>query len=1016
MLQLVRAATFDELLSDEFDTTPGGSAQTELASSRLVAWSRSAAAGDPAQFERRLARDGLTIEHVQARFAAPDRRGAPPLWARDAEWIVDALHAGTPHVARPGDQRRPFDDLFSSLIDEADRRLWAAFDSSVADRFTHCAMADLRLLLTDRLCDLCAPLLFDAFRAAGSRYDEFIAAAKDGEFRHHLDDKPVLLRLIATLTRQWLDAATEFIDRLNADTTAVRTELLGAHKPEPVHRVTGGLSDPHCGGRTVLSVEFADGARIMYKPRDLRIDGAWHALVGRLNANAPIQLRAVQTLVRDGYGWSEFIEHTGCADIQGGSAFFRRAGAWLALLHCLGARDMHQENMIAAGEHPVPVDLETVLQPADQPAVSYPAGDAYELAKQRVADSVIAVGLLPGYGRHADDTLYPVGGIASDWAVRERVTWHAINTDCMRPAVSIEAATATTNLPHVAGRYLGLQDHVDDFIRGFREYAQFLATRTSRDLVSGFVGIPVRNVIRPTQFYSMLIRRLKNDRTMTDGVLWSVQADFLARLADWDRDDDPTWQLQHAERTALLALDVPRFVVSPDIARATARIDALDAAEIDWQTEVIRQTAAFLAERAEGQVQPHALAGPFTTTAPSHEALLAEADAVAEEIARHAMHADESAAWLGLGWSADSEVSQLTALGHDLYNGTSGIAVFLAAHAKTTRGETSAALARAAIAHVRAELKSRNAPHLARVLGIGGAVGLGSLAYALAVIGDLLGDADITADARAAANLITDDLIAADKRLDAVGGSAGAILGLLRVHRDTGAPDALDIAVKCAEHLLRQERIGSIGRRTWRGQGSAEALNGMSHGASGFAYALGSLAAATGRGEFADAALECVAFESDGYDAQRADWRDMRVAESHWRSQWCHGAVGIGLARVGLTKRHMPGADAVATDIDNALAGATRGWPGHVDTLCCGSLGSIELFREAGQVLDRTDLTETAAQRLAAVLHNKSATGDFRWNGGARRFNVGLFRGLAGVGYSCLRAVDTTLPNILIWD
>ena len=43
----------------------------------------------------------------------------------------------------------------------------------------------------------------------------------------------------------------------------------------------------------------------------------------------------------------------------------------------------------------------------------------------------------------------------------------------------------------------------------------------------------------------------------------------------------------------------------------------------------------------------------------------------------------------------------------------------------------------------------------------------------------------LLADAHAAAELFTDDLIAADKQLDVIGGSAGAILGLLRLYRDT---------------------------------------------------------------------------------------------------------------------------------------------------------------------------------------------------------------------------------------
>jgi lantibiotic modifying enzyme len=190
----------------------------------------------------------------------------------------------------------------------------------------------------------------------------------------------------------------------------------------------------------------------------------------------------------------------------------------------------------------------------------------------------------------------------------------------------------------------------------------------------------------------------------------------------------------------------------------------------------------------------------------------------------------------------------------------------------------------------------------------------------------------------------------------------------------------------------------------------------MSHGAAGFAYALASLAAVTGREEFATAASECIALENSSYDAEHTNWPDFRDAEPHWRYRWCHGAVGIGLARIGIAKRGGLDANLMVADIHNALVGTTRDWPGHLDTLCCGALGSVEFFCEAGKALERSDLYELASQRLMEVLASGASTGDYRWNGGERRFNLGLFRGLAGIGYTCLRQVAGPLPNVLIWD
>ena len=198
-----------------------------------------------------------------------------------------------------------------------------------------------------------------------------------------------------------------------------------------------------------------------------------------------------------------------------------------------------------------------------------------------------------------------------------------------------------------------------------------------------------------------------------------------------------------------------------------------------------------------------------------NSAFLTEADAIAQQIADHAIRAGSGAAWIGLGWFADSDASQLAVLGHDFYNGACGIATFFAAHSRITQNPDSADLALAAIAHLRAELRGRRASRMGRVMGIGGATGLGSIIYGLSCISRLLDDDELIEDALGVAKLFSDELIAADTQLDVIGGSAGAILTLLRLYRDTQADEVLDRAVACGTHLLTQQRQGPDGRRSW---------------------------------------------------------------------------------------------------------------------------------------------------------------------------------------------------------
>jgi type 2 lantibiotic biosynthesis protein LanM len=1066
---ILRAATIDELLSDDFETLPGQKNDAEVAARRLAAWCRSCASGDWLLFGQRLGRDRLSMARVLGRFATVHRRASVslPAWIDDAVWIAAALRNETenPELAAANVQAQPcaFENLFAPVVEKADAQLWTCLEASVLDNLNDSARTCLRHLLLKELCGLCAPPIYERFAKARkaaldtgpqkvgttSLYAQFVAEMKAGGFRRLFEEKPVLLRLVATITRQWIDTSRELAVRLAADLPTIR-DILGCVAIGRVASIEGDLSDLHNGGHSVQILSFEDGSRVVYKPKDLRLDVAWHALIERLNqATPPIELKPCRAIARHGYGWTEFIDHTGCSDKDGCKRFFRRAGGWLALFHCFGATDMHQENVIAAADHPVPIDLEMILQAAaEEDKTQDQEGQAFDAAVEALANSVMMVGLLPAYLRSPKNNIFAIGGMVSDWKSKKIIlTWNNINSDAMRPMRSrLEATNSIPNLPHVEGDYAKFSDHIEDFVAGFEEYAKFLLHQTTdakQAVFDGFAGLPIRKIIRPTRFYSLLIQRLRNHRIMDDGVMWSAQADFLARLTDWEKDSDPLWPLRRAERSALISLNVPYFVSPSDgnkirdaagisartaaisgMDRARARVQSFDEQDIAWQVEVIRQNSKGASRSAgvRAVAEPEPTLRPELAVAPADEIFMAEADKIAQELADHAIRRGPGAAWISLDWLGESEVFQLMPLGPELYNGASGIAVFLAAHAAVRGCKPSGELALAALASLRKNLQSRNAARMARSLGIGAGSGLGSIVYALAVMSKCLDDDGLLADARLAAELFTEDLIAADKLLDVTSGAAGAILALLRLYRDTGSCDVLRRATKCGEHLLGQARVGAEGRRSWLGQGlGTRGLNGMSHGAAGFAYALAALSVATEREDFSSAAAECLAFEDSSYDAERNNWPDFRVAPGlGWPCQWCHGALGIGLARIAITKRREQvsklDAELLATDIGNALKGAERRWPGHVDTLCCGTLGSFEFFCEAAGTLERNDLRELASKRLAAVLETAVATGDYRWNAGKRQFNLGLFRGLAGVGYTFLRHVDGSLPNVLIWE
>src|SRR5262249_30204048 len=136
---------------------------------------------------------------------------------------------------------------------------------------------------------------------------------------------------------------------------------------------------------------FADGRRLVYKPRSLELHQHFNAFVDWLNAKTALDIRTVRLLTQDGYGWLEYVVHEPCEDFAGVRRFYHRPGAPLALPDRLDGTDMHFENLIAAGDQPVLVDVETLFHPSHLPVTALSRDPAY----RSLLGSVYRTALLP---------------------------------------------------------------------------------------------------------------------------------------------------------------------------------------------------------------------------------------------------------------------------------------------------------------------------------------------------------------------------------------------------------------------------------------------------------------------------------------------------------------------------------------------------------------------------------------------------------------------------------------------
>ena len=483
----------------------------------------------------------------------------------------------------------------------------------------------------------------------------------------------------------------------------------------------------------------------------------------------------------------------------------------------------------------------------------------------------------------------------------------------------------------------------------------------------------VRFVLRPTRIYYDILERLLHPNFLQDGLTRSIELDVLSQGYTKADSDTRFWAMLKVEIDALEQVDIPYFqanvssdalpvnaaqsikrcFVEPSYDRVVTRLANMNNTDLQRQITLIR--GALLCRQITSGHTPPPSKAPYpstdTPTVFATETVLHQATQIAAQIRDQAIRSPTGgASWITPVFNLQADRFQLQPMDVDLYGGIGGIGLFLAALAQVSAKEADRNLALAAFQTIREVCQQDQACNsLAARVGIGGASGLGSVIYALVRGGELLGEDGLLADARRLADLITPDRIRSDRAYDVVAGSAGAILGLKALYDSCGDDAVLGPMVDCGQYLLERRTRGQqqAGPRAWATMDNIM-LTGFSHGAAGIAYALLRLYQATKDSSFAAAAAEAMAYERSLFSAAAGNWPDLRSSidgkdrQLSYATAWCHGAAGIGLARLGgLPIQETP---EVLAEIEVALKTMGKLGLGTRDHLCCGNLGATELF------------------------------------------------------------------------
>lgn len=418
------------------------------------------------------------------------------------------------------------------------------------------------------------------------------------------------------------------------------------------------------------------------------------------------------------------------------------------------------------------------------------------------------------------------------------------------------------------------------------------------------------------------------------------------------------------------------------------------------------QEALAALETAAAEVEPIVPHGQRTTAlhagasgpaaAPAHEDPLVAARAVGDALCAAAMERDG-----GLCWAARDPVDGRAHLAPDLYSGAAGVGLFLAELARATGEERYAASARGAARWLAGPTwgAGRALPGLHAGEG-----GVGAFFLRLA---ELLDEPGYVAAAELRARRLVGIPFHAP---DLLAGEAGTVLFLVRLATATGDGAYLCQARAAGDVLLRTARPGPGGVGCFWDVAPLDPSEaacpylGMAHGVAGIALALDALGAATGD----EAYLACARQGAELLLAQSRSqgggsaWPP-RVGDTRPGLQaWCHGAGGIGLFFLRLSRRdpdprYAEAARQAARTIAEEIEGREH------SGLCHGLAGDGCLFLEYERTLGDArylELAQRCFQRLATF--RAPERGMYRMSH-ADVVSPDLLLGYAGVGAFFLR-------------
>ncbi|MDP4276932.1 MAG: type 2 lanthipeptide synthetase LanM [Bacteroidota bacterium] len=854
---------------------------------------------------------------------------------------------------------------------------------------------------------------------------------------------PVLSTMIQLETEQWINHSNLVIRRYLDNAEEIQSTLFRHQDVGQVCSIHDNLGDKHYDGMSVTLLTFETGQKLIYSPMKRDLYQPFAAICQWVDESLQIGFKLPAALIKDTYSWFEFIEHHSCSSTEQIHRFYERSGVNLALLYTMEGTDFHYENIIACGDFPVLIDLETFFHPFMP----------FEDGETTVGfyNSVLKTGLLPT-GFSSQGNVYPdmsgLGNPSASLELNKSLRFVLDNNGHIMAQRKKGFLKEGKNRPLLQGVPVDMSaTYAEDLKQGFCKTYTFLCRNKQAYLekLSSFKNKSIRLIFRNTSVYAHLLKESKHPDKLKDDEQQASHLDWLNLLL---KEYPAVNSFLEAEKEDLRQLTIPYFYTQADsrslwhngkcleedffnqsgFQTSSKKILQLSDEDLNKQCWIID---ICLSMREKERFFPNSGFKPTIlntrlialpgTGVPAESACSVQADffletakSLANNLLKSIKVIKDEAYWMVFR-PVDLEAShfELAPASFDLYSGMPGeIICFTCLEKQTGMNQYGDIALKAA-----KQLVNRIDESIASIHNLGIFGGFGGIIYLMALLTKIRKENDWTEQSLTwLKQLNCTELAAKEASHGLVNGTAGFIIACLAAYQASKEEAFITLADKLSGILIRSA-LPSGNQLKWKGV-SKQPLAGLSHGASGYALCFSRLYHYTGTKRYKDIVRKILNYETHLYNPAEMNWPDLRdfVVEkgqgSTWYSTaWSHGAPGIGLTRIELLKNGIKNRQ-ILKDHDIAVQTCLQKGFGGSHNLCFGDFGNLELLINSAEFFHDDQLKGTYRQ-LAKELVQDGMTNGFRLTK-ATTYTPGLMNGITGVIFQCLRLYQPkTVPSLL---